>query len=389
MDLKLGGARLFLGSVSSPWESRPGFRESPGAGPPACGGCEGPAEFLREPGSKGRRFPWASRPLKQPASEESQRVIKDSRWAPGQKSPSVRQGGPQSEGQSQKLGEDSQAPCACPLNIRLWLAELIRLADAFFGALGRLLLRQLKRFDRQLDFAGRVLLLAWEGRRARALVLTHLTLEEIFKLARSSLTLIILVGFMLGYLWSMLWFGTLSNIGGLENISLFLVSIHTIQIAPIMTTVIVLLRYGAPTTWELAVMKSGGQFQTLARMGIAPEHYLAVPRVLGSLLSVPILQLIFVLASLAGAYYMAWRYANQTLLDFAIRLSDQTEAKHFIIMGCKSVAIALSISFFCVYNGFAAEINSLARGSATIRRAMGEAFFYSILTSVLVSVFYR
>lgn len=316
-------------------------------------------------------------------------MIKDSRWAPGQKSPNVRQGGPQSVDQSQKLGEGSPALCVRSLKLRAWLAEALNLADTFFGALGRLTLRQFKRSGRQLDFAGRVLILAWQGRRARALLITHLTLEEIFKLARSSLTLIILVGFMLGYLWSMLWFGTLSNIGGLENISLFLVSIHTIQIAPIMTTVIVLLRYGAPTTWELAVMKSGGQFQTLTRMGIAPEHYLAVPRVLGSLMSVPILQLIFVLASLAGAYYLAWRYANQTLLDFVIRLSDQTEAKHFIIMGFKSVAIALSISFFCVYNGFTAEINSLARGTVTIRRAMGEAFFFSILTSVLVSVFYR
>ena len=232
-------------------------------------------------------------------------------------------------------------------------------------------------------------MLAWQGRAGRRALMTRLTLSEIYKLARSSFLLVILVGFMLGYLWSMLWFGTLSNIGGIENIAIFLVSIHVIQIAPIMTTVIAILRYGAPTTWELAVMKSSRQFATLARLGIPPEHYLAVPRIAGAFLAMPALLALFVLSSFAGAYYLAWRLANQTLLDFAFSLSAQTMSSHFVTMGFKSVAISLSVSFFCVYNGFAAEVDSLSRGTTTIRRAMGEAFFYSILTSVLVSVLYR
>lgn len=257
------------------------------------------------------------------------------------------------------------------------------------GWAGRFFLHQIYRMADQVGFAGRVVSLAWQGHAGRGPLMARLTLYEIYKLARNSFLLVVLVGFMLGYLWSMLWFGTLSNIGGIENISIFLVSIHVIQIAPIMTTVIAILRYGAPTTWELTVMKSSRQFATLARMGIPPEHYLAVPRIVGSFLAMPALLAVFVLASFAGAYYLAWRYASQTLLDFAFSLSAQTMSKHFVIMGFKSAAISLSVSFFCVYNGFAAEVNSLGRGTVTIRRAMGESFFYSMLTSVLVSVFYR
>lgn len=260
--------------------------------------------------------------------------------------------------------------------------------EAVCGWLGRLVMFQARRFVDQAGFAGRVLLSSWRGHANRRGLLLRLTLEEVFKLARGTLSLLALVGFMLGFLWSLLWFGTLSNIGGVENISTFLISIHTIQITPIMTTVIVILRYGAPTTWELGVMKSGRQFDTLIRMGIPPEHFLAAPRIAGSFLAMPVLLAVFSLASFSGAYYLAWRLSGQTLLDFVFTLSNQTVARDFVIMGFKSVAISLSVSFFCVFNAFTIEVDGLSQGTAIIRRAMGEAFFYSILTSVLVSVVY-
>ena len=256
------------------------------------------------------------------------------------------------------------------------------------GWMGRLILSQAARFRDQIGFGGRVLTLAWRGLKYNRGLMLRLTLDEVFKLARGATTLVILVGFMLGYLWSMLWYGTLSNIGGLENIATFLVRIHTIQITPIMTTVIVILRYGAPTTWELAVMKSDRQFETLIRMGIPPEHYLAVPRIMGSLLAFPALLAIFSLASFTGAYYLAWRYSGQPVLDFVFSLSNQTTGDHFAVMIFKSLAISLSVSFFCVYNGFKMETNGLHQGAVTIRRSMGESFFYSILFSVMVSVLY-
>ena len=254
--------------------------------------------------------------------------------------------------------------------------------------MGRLILSQAARFADQISFGGRILTLAWLGLKQHRALMLRLTLDEVFKLARGATSLVILVGFMLGYLWSMLWYDTLSNIGGLENISTFLVSIHTIQITPIMTTVIAILRYGAPTAWELAVMKSSRQFETLIRMGIPPEHYLAVPRIAGTLLAIPALMAIFSLASFTGAYYLAWRYSGQPVLDFVFSLSNQATGDHFAIMAFKSIAISLSVSFFCVYNGFKMATDSLNQGAATIRRSMGESFFYSILFSVMVSVLY-
>ncbi len=260
--------------------------------------------------------------------------------------------------------------------------------DALLGRSGRLLFRALARLADQAGFLGRVLIMARTGRADRRGLLVRLVLAEVFRLIHASALLIVPVGFMLGFLWSFLWFGTLSNIGGVESISTFLVSIHAIQIAPIMTTVIVIIRYGAPVTWELAVMKSGRQFETLRQMGAPPEHYLAAPRLLGAFLAMPVLLALFLFASFAGSYYMAWRQNGQALLEFVLSLSQQTRAGHFAVMAFKSVAISLSVSFFCVYNGFAIESGAIHQGAGLVRRAMGEAFFSSVLSSVLVSIFY-
>ncbi|MGL4209682.1 MAG: ABC transporter permease, partial [Candidatus Adiutrix sp.] len=159
---------------------------------------------------------------------------------------------------------------------------------------GRAYFYFIERLRAQAGFAGRIIWLIWQGRHGRFELMLRLTLEEVYKLVVGTVALIVLVGFMLGFLWSTLWYGTFNNVGGLDNLSSFLVSVHAIQIAPIMTTVIVILCYGAPATWELAVMKSGRQFEALSSMGIAPEHYLAAPRILGTFLTMPALLALFI-----------------------------------------------------------------------------------------------
>lgn len=259
---------------------------------------------------------------------------------------------------------------------------------AAFGLCGRFLFYRFSRLADQAGFAGRIFFAAWDSRKTSGGHLFRLILEEVYKLITGSLALILLVGAMLGFLWSFLWFGALSNIGGVESIGIFLLNIHAIQIAPIMTTVIVIMRYGAPITWELAIMKSGGHFESLEKQGLSPELNLAAPRIIGALLAVPILLTVFTAASFAGAYYVAWKEEGQAVLEFVLTLSQQTKGAHFAIMAFKSLVIALTVSFFCVYNAVSIEPGDLNRGTQVMRQAMGEAFFFSVFGSVLVSVFY-
>jgi ABC-type transporter Mla maintaining outer membrane lipid asymmetry permease subunit MlaE len=260
-------------------------------------------------------------------------------------------------------------------------------AEEITGAVGRWALAHLRRRVEQAGFAGRLLSLS---RRPFQGLLLRLALEEVFKLVRGALPLTLVVGFIMGGAWAFIWLRPLAYLGGsLDLVTSFLITVNSLLLAPILVSVIVLFSYGASTIWELAVMKANGQFETFTSPGVAPEYFLALPRIGATLIALPPLLAVFTLVSFVGAYLMVWQYTGHSVLDFIISLSDNSRAIHFISISLKSIALSLSLSFFTVYGGFEVEAESLGHGADIISQALAEAFIYSILISLLVSAVLR
>jgi len=260
-------------------------------------------------------------------------------------------------------------------------------AEGVTGAVGRWALAHLRRLIEQAGFAGRLLKL---GRLPVRGLGFRLALDEVFKLVRVSLPLTLLVGFLMGGAWAFIWLGPLAYLGGsLDNVTTALITVNSILLAPILVSVIVIFGYGASTIWELAVMKATRQFETLIRLGVPPEHFLALPRIWATLIALPPLLAVFVLVSFVGAYLMIWQYTGHSVLSFIISLGDNARALHFAAILLKSLGLSLSLSFFTIYGGFEVETGNLGRGADILSRALAEAFFFSNLANILVSVFFR
>jgi hypothetical protein len=86
---------------------------------------------------------------------------------------------------------------------------------------------------------------------------------------------------------------------------------------------------------------------------------------------------------------MVWQYTGHSILAFIVSLSDNARALHFVTISLKSLGLSLALSFFTVYGGFLVETDGLDRGSDILSQALAEAFFFSILSSLLVSAFLR
>jgi len=260
-------------------------------------------------------------------------------------------------------------------------------ADDLAGAVGRWVLAHIRRLGRQAGFLGRLLRLA--GRPVPGLMF-RLVLEEVFKLVRGALPLTLLVGFIMGGAWAFIWLGPLAYLGGsLDNVTSALITVNSLLLAPILVSVIIIFGYGASTVWELAVMKATRQFETLARLGVPPEHFLALPRIGATVAALPPLLAVFTLASFVGAYIVVWQYTGHSVLAFIFSLNDNASAFHVAAILLKSLGLSLSLSFFTIYGGFEVEAGGLDRGSDILSQALAEAFFFSILTSLFVSAFFR
>ena len=260
-------------------------------------------------------------------------------------------------------------------------------AEKTAGAVGRWALIHLRRLGEQAGFAGRLLSLS---RRPIRGLRSRLMLEEVFKLARLSLPLTLFLGFIMGGAWAFIWLGPLAYLGGsLDNITSALIAVNSLFLAPLLVSVIVIFGYGASTIWELAVMKASGQFETLIRLGVPPEHFLALPRIWATIIALPPLLAVFTLASFVGAYLMVWQYTSHSVLAFIISLNDNARALHFAALFLKALGLSLALSFFTIYGGFEMKTGALGYGSDILSQALAEAFVFSTLANFLVSAFFR
>ncbi|HSA58276.1 MAG TPA: ABC transporter permease [bacterium] len=79
----------------------------------------------------------------------------------------------------------------------------------------------------------------------------------------------------------------------------------TREIAPVFTALMVAARAGSAMAAEIGTMKVTEQVDALSAMAVNPMHYLVVPRVVASVLMLPLLAGIFSYIGIVGAYFVA------------------------------------------------------------------------------------
>lgn len=155
------------------------------------------------------------------------------------------------------------------------------------------------RLEEFLIFLGQITVLFWESvvHIALGAVSYRHTLRQMADVGVGSLLVaMITVGFSgaVAALYispQLVKYGQAGFIGGLTGKSLAL------EIAPVITAIVVAARCGSSMAAELGSMRVTEQVDALRSMGVSPVRYLVVPRVLGTLLMLP---LVTVLANAAG-----------------------------------------------------------------------------------------
>jgi ABC-type transporter Mla maintaining outer membrane lipid asymmetry permease subunit MlaE len=260
-----------------------------------------------------------------------------------------------------------------------------------FGPAGRLLIRWWLRRGDQLAFWGRLYIVALRGLGGGAVqrrIIRKLTLLQTLEIFRRTFLPLALFGFMMGVLWTILWFGVLANAPGSSMLASLLITVHLQEVTPILTTMCLIMAYCGPTIADLAVKKSSGEFDTLILMGIAPEHVLAWPRMLALNLTYPCLMLVMNLTSVAGAYWGIARAIDLPAVEFAADLYLAIDPYNMLMLCVKFLVISASIGFCCLYSSFQAPLGGYSACPYLIRRGMLEAFFYSTILEVMVTVLY-
>lgn len=148
-------------------------------------------------------------------------------------------------------------------------------------------------------------------------------------------------------------YGQAGLAGGLVGKSLAL------EIAPVITAIVVAARSGSAMAAELGSMTVTEQVDALRTMGTSPVRYLVAPRVLGTILMMPI---VTAFANLAGLYGGSWTSA----LGGVSRTLFWRSFQDFVTVGDMSQGLLKSIPF-----GLLIALIGCRQGLATKNGAQG------------------
>ena len=216
----------------------------------------------------------------------------------------------------------------------------------------------------------------------------HLLLKQIYFVGNKSIFIICLSGAFTGMVMAyQVYFGfKLINVDSLVGpvVSLTLAK----ELAPVLTGLIVSGRAGAAMAAQIGSMKVTEQIDALEVMGVNSHQYLAVPRILAAIITMPILSILFQFVGNVGSYLVGTKALMIDDVVYLAKLSDfmfMTDIYQGLI---KSIFFGFIISLIGTYFGFSVKNGAEGVGKGTnlavVWGMISVLLFDYILTSFLV-----
>jgi len=159
------------------------------------------------------------------------------------------------------------------------------------------------------------------------------------------------------------------------------------EMGPLMTAILVAGRSGSSIAAEIATMKVSEEVDALQTMGIDPLVYLALPRLLAIVATVPLLTVLADLLGILGGFLVGVVYLDISPVAFLSQTLEALVPKDLLTGVAKSVAFAWGIGIIGLYHGFAVRGGAAEVGRTTTSSVVA-AIFYIIVADCFFSVLF-
>lgn len=139
------------------------------------------------------------------------------------------------------------------------------------------------------------------------------------------------------------------------------------ELGPVLTGLIVAARAGGAMAARLGTMRVNEQIDALDVMGVNTKQYLIAPRILASVVSMPLLTAVFDFVAIMGSYFLCVKMVELDAAVFWQRIAEMVQVKHIMEGLVKSAIFGLTFSVICTYRGFTTTGGAKGVGEATNR----------------------
>ncbi|MBN2544757.1 MAG: ABC transporter permease [Spirochaetes bacterium] len=210
-------------------------------------------------------------------------------------------------------------------------------------------------------------------------------IKEVYNSGIIAVPMVLILGFISGILSIVLFpFETISF--GIKNIYGNLYSTLILrELAPSLTTFVVMIRSTISITIELTQMKIDGEVETLELLGINPIQYLGSIKIAAGLLILPVLTLYLAFSALFGGMLSAFFVNNVPIYDYLQQIFNSINLSDIVILVFKTLINGVLIFLIAIYIGLNSKKSSNIVISSTIK-AITISIFVVLIINIIITV---
>jgi len=191
--------------------------------------------------------------------------------------------------------------------------------------------------------------------------------NQIYHIGCSSTSILCLISFLVGITISITTLDQLNNFGADIYIADIVGFGMVRELIPIMTGIILAGKIGASITAEISSMKVLEEIDALKTMGLVPEKFLMVPRLIAITVVVPLLVAIADVVGIFGGVIVAKLFSGIQPSAFLKEMFITVDLKDFFIGIGKTMIFGWTVVITAGYKGFSVEKGAVEVGIATTK----------------------
>lgn len=163
------------------------------------------------------------------------------------------------------------------------------------------------------------------------------------------------------------------------------------ELGPVLTGLIVAARAGGAMAARLGTMRVNEQIDALDVMGINTKQYLIAPRIVASVICMPLLTAIFDFVAMLGSWILCVHLVGLDEAIFWDKIRSMLQVRHINEGLFKAAAFGLVFSTICTYRGFNTKGGAKGVGDATnqgVVQSMVMIIILDYFLTNLIRIFY-
>ncbi len=183
--------------------------------------------------------------------------------------------------------------------------------------------------------------------------------------------------------YALVKFGAETSLGPVVALSLIR------ELGPVISALMVTGRAGSALTAEIGIMRISEQIDALDAMALNPYKYLIIPNLLAGIISLPLLNAIFVVVGVWGGYAVGVGLTGVSSGTYFGGIRDFVSAKDVLEGLYKSLSFGMLITWISCYKGYftgyGAEGVSKATTQAVVLSSVSILIWDYFMTSILLT----